>query len=96
MTDGQFGGVDPGMDVPPALLGERPVEGALARVREERAQRLAQFAPAAVRGQRDRPVRGGTRWERQPGAQPRRAVRCQLAEAGLVAGTVAAGRCRGA
>jgi hypothetical protein len=30
--DGQFGGVDPGVDVLPALLGERPLEGASALV----------------------------------------------------------------
>ncbi|MGH3226956.1 MAG: hypothetical protein ACRDPY_51145, partial [Streptosporangiaceae bacterium] len=30
--DGQFGGVDPGVDVLSALLGERPFEGASALV----------------------------------------------------------------
>src|SRR5260370_17856494 len=38
--DGQFGGVDPGVDVLPALLGERPLEGALAPVFQEHAPRL--------------------------------------------------------
>src|SRR6516162_2699399 len=40
--DGQFGSVDPGVDVLPALLGERPLEGPPALVIQERAEGIAQ------------------------------------------------------
>jgi hypothetical protein len=41
MRDGQFGGVDPGVDVLPALLGERPLERASALVCGEHADGIA-------------------------------------------------------
>src|SRR5215469_4091369 len=44
MGDGQFGGVDPGVDVLPALLGEWPFEGAPTLVFAERAGGVAQVA----------------------------------------------------
>src|ERR1035437_5165834 len=47
--NGQFGGVDPGVDVLPALLGERPLEGASALVLGEHAEGVAQVACAAAR-----------------------------------------------
>src|SRR2546429_364195 len=58
MRDGQFGGVDPGVDVLPALLGERPFEGAPALVPQELAEGTAQVACATARRQLDRPVAG--------------------------------------
>src|ERR1022692_4883099 len=47
--DGQFGGADPGVDVLPALLGERPLESAPALVFGEHAEGVAQVACAAAR-----------------------------------------------
>jgi hypothetical protein len=35
VADGQFGGVDPGVDVLPVLFGDRPLEGAPALVGQE-------------------------------------------------------------
>ena len=78
--DGQFGGVDPGVDVLPALFGERPFEGAPALVFEEFAESAAQPACAAARGQFDRPVAGRTLRPGEPGAEPRRAVGGQVTE----------------
>jgi hypothetical protein len=50
MVDGQVGGVDPGVDVLPAVLGERPLQGALAPVGQEGAEGAAQLASADVCG----------------------------------------------
>ena len=74
--DGQLRGVDAGVDVLPALLGERPLEGAPARVFGERAEGTAQVARAAARGQFDRPVAGRALRAGEPGAEPCRAVIC--------------------
>src|SRR5579859_7383158 len=80
--DGQLGGVDPGVDVLPALLGDRPFEAAPDLVLEEPAQCAAQLAVAAARGQLDRPVAGHALRLGQPGAEPGCAVGGQLTEAG--------------
>ena len=42
--DGEFGGIDPRVDVLPALLGERPLKGAPALVFQEYAESAAQLA----------------------------------------------------
>ncbi len=47
--DGHFSGVDPGVDVLPALLGERPLEGTPALVFGEHAEGVTQVAGAAAR-----------------------------------------------
>ena len=51
--DRQLGGVNPGVDVLPALLGERPLKGAPALVFAEDTECIAQRAGAAARGQFD-------------------------------------------
>jgi hypothetical protein len=56
VCDGELGAVDPGVHMVPALLSERPLEGASARVSQEPAQDKAQLTGAAVGGQFDRPV----------------------------------------
>ena len=50
MGDRQFSGVDPGVNVLPALLGERPLEGAPTLVFGEQAEGVTQVAGAAARG----------------------------------------------
>jgi hypothetical protein len=82
--DGQFGGVDPSMDVLPTLLGERPLEGSPALVFQEHAERAALVARAAARGQFDRPVGWRALRAGEPGAEPCRAVDGQVADAGVV------------
>src|ERR1022692_3919972 len=72
VADGQFRGVNPGVDVLPALLGERPLEYALVRVFQEHAEGVAQVARAVA----GRALRAG-----EPGAEPCRAVGGQVAEA---------------
>src|SRR5438046_713457 len=78
--DGKLGGVDPGVDVPPALLGERPLEGASALVFKEYPETVAQLACAVAGGQFDRPVAGRALRTGKPGAEPCRAVGGQIAE----------------
>jgi hypothetical protein len=85
VRDRCFGGVDPRMDVLPALLGERPLEHAPVRCGEEFAQCGAQVAGAAARGQCDRPVAGLALRPVQLAAQPCGAVGGQVAELRLVA-----------
>src|SRR5579871_2959271 len=51
VRDGEFRTVDPAVDVFPALLGERPLEGPPPRFREECHEGGAQLAPAAARWQ---------------------------------------------
>ena len=87
--DGQFGAVDPGVDVLPAPLGERPLVGPPALVLQERAEGVAQLAGATARAQSDRPVAGRAPRAGQPGAEPCRA-------AGASARSVLASRSRAA
>lgn len=54
MGNGQLSAVDPGMDMLPALFGERPLQRPPARVFQEYAESVAQVARAAARGQSDR------------------------------------------
>src|SRR2546429_5960771 len=92
--NGQFGGVDPGVDVLPALLGERPLEGAPALVSQELAEGAAQVACATARGQLDRPVAGRVLRAGEPGAEPCRAVGGQVAEPSVTACAVPVRRLR--
>jgi hypothetical protein len=85
VADGQFGGLNPGVDVLPALLGERPFERAPVRVFQEHAEGVAQVTRAAACGQFDRPVAGRPPRAGEPSAQPCRAVGGQVAEAGIAA-----------
>jgi hypothetical protein len=94
VSDRQFGRVDPGVDVLPALLGERSLEGPSALVIQERAEGTAQVAGAAARGQFDRPVAGCAAQAVQPAAEPCRAVGCQITEPGLTARAVSGQLCR--
>ena len=84
MTDGQFAHVDPGVDVPSALLGERPFEGPPHRILQERAERVAQVAGAAV-GQVYRPVVVIPGRAAEPGPQPGGTVACEVDEAAVPA-----------
>ena len=85
VADGQFGGVNPGVDVLPALLGERSLECAPVRILQEHAEGVAQVAPATACGQFDRPVAGRALRAGEPGAEPCRAVGSQVAEAIIAA-----------
>jgi hypothetical protein len=84
VRDRYLGGVDPGVDVLAALLGERPLKRAPVGCGEEVAEGGAQLAGAAARGQRDRPVAGLALRPVQLVAQPRGAVGGQVAELRLV------------
>jgi hypothetical protein len=86
--DGQFRGVDPGMDVLPALLGERPLESASVLVFQECAESVAQLACTAARRPFDRPVTGSALRAGEPAAEPYRAVGGQVTKPGLAACTV--------
>src|SRR6185369_17719929 len=69
VAHGELGGIDPLMNVSPALFGERPFEPLANRIGEEVAQPAAELATAAVR-KGDRPVARAPRRPGQPGLQP--------------------------
>src|SRR5215203_4609170 len=66
VAHGELGGIDPLMNVSPALFGERPFEPLADRIGEEGAQLAAELATAAVR-EGDRPVARAPRRPGQPG-----------------------------
>jgi len=84
VRDRYLGGVDPGVDVLAALLGERPLQRAPVRCGQKVAEGGAQVAGPAARGQRDRPVAGLAPRPVQLAAQSRGAGGGQVAELCLV------------
>src|SRR5579863_2252066 len=83
MRDGQLSSVDPGLQVLPAELGQRPFDRATVRRSQKYVERAAILARTFAGGRLNRPVLSLADRAGQPGSEPARAVFGQRDEASV-------------